>query len=120
MPTVLVVLGVLVLLAVLGIGGLVYAGYKVKQKAAALLHNATPDGATPGAPSTPPGENKPGSPAATSPSDDAGGLLDGLSKMLGGGDDEGDHVQPVNDATPSNPVRPLRFLRRAQRRSPCR
>ena len=108
MPAVLVALGALVLLAVLGIGGLVYAGHKVKQKATALLHNATPDGATPGAPFAPPGENKPGSPAA-SPSDDAGGLLDGLSKMLGDGDDEGDRVQPVNDATPVEPCAPAPF-----------
>ena len=108
MPAMLVVLGVLALIAVLGIGGLVYAGYKVKQKATALLHNATPDEATPGAPSAPPGESKPGSPA-TSPSDDAGGLLDGLSKVLGGGDDEGDPVQPVNDATPVEPCAPAPF-----------
>ena len=38
----LVVLGVLALVAALGIGGLVYAGYKVKQKAAAFLHKTTP------------------------------------------------------------------------------
>ena len=61
MPTVLIVLGVLVLVAALGIGGLVYAGYKVKQKAVALLKcMTTPDATTPG-------ENKPGSPAATLP-----------------------------------------------------
>ncbi len=36
MPAVLVALGVLVLIAVLGIGGLVYAGYKVKQKASSI------------------------------------------------------------------------------------
>jgi len=108
LPTVLVVLGVLALIAVLGIGGLVYAGYKVKQKATALLHNATPDGTSPGAPAAPPGESKPGSPAAR-PSDDAGGLLDGLSKMLGSEDDEGDPVQPVNDATPVEPCAPAPF-----------
>ena len=108
MPAMLVVLGVLALIAVLCIGGLVYAGYKVKQKATALLHSATPDEATPGAPSAPPSESKPGSPA-TSPSDDAGGLLDGLSKVLDGGDDEGDPVQPVNDATPVEPCAPAPF-----------
>jgi outer membrane protein OmpA-like peptidoglycan-associated protein len=40
MPTVLIVLTVLALVAVLGVGGLVYAGYKMKQKATAVLHDA--------------------------------------------------------------------------------
>jgi outer membrane protein OmpA-like peptidoglycan-associated protein len=106
MPTVLVVLGVLALIAVLGIGGLVYAGYKVKQKFTALLHNATPDEAALDDRShARPGENKP-EPGADKPPNDAGGLLDGLSKMLDGGDDEGDPVQPVNDATPVEPCAP--------------
>jgi outer membrane protein OmpA-like peptidoglycan-associated protein len=106
MPAVLIVVGVVALIAVLGIGGLVYAGYKVKQKATALVHSATSEAATPAAP-TPasPGESQPKSPAA-SHSDEAGGLLDGLSKMLGDGDDEGDPVQPVNDATPVDPCTP--------------
>jgi len=42
MPTVLVVLGMLALLAALGIGGLVYAGYKMKQKATAFLRKTIP------------------------------------------------------------------------------
>ena len=40
LPTVLIVLVVLALVAGLGIGGVVYAGYKVKQKAAAFLHGS--------------------------------------------------------------------------------
>jgi outer membrane protein OmpA-like peptidoglycan-associated protein len=109
-PTVLIVLGVLALIAVLGIGGLVYAGYKVKQKATALIHSATSEAAAPAA-RTPasPGENKPEPGAADKPSDDAGGLLDGLSKMLSDGDDEGDPVPPVNDATPVEPCEPAPF-----------
>lgn len=103
MPTVLIVLAVLALTAALGIGGLVYAGYKVKQKAASILHNTTPDATTPGAQlAANPGKSEPGSPEAT-PSDDAAGLLGGLSKMLGGGDDEGDQVESINDTTPVEP-----------------
>ena len=95
MPTVLILLAVLALLAALGIGGLVYAGYKVKQKVVAVLHKTIPDATTPS-------ENKPGSPAAN-PSDNPAGILDGLTKMLGGGDDEGDHVESINDSTPVEP-----------------
>jgi outer membrane protein OmpA-like peptidoglycan-associated protein len=102
MPTVLVVLGVLALIAALGIGGLVYAGYKVKQKAAAFLHNTSPGSSKPGEqPDASPSENKPGSPAAN-PSGDAAGILDGLTKILGG-DDDGDHVESINDTTPVEP-----------------
>lgn len=101
MPTVLVVLGVLALVATLGIGGLVYAGCKVKQKATAFLHKTIPDGTMPGAsPAASPSE-KPGSPAAT-PTDNAAGILDGLTKILGG-DDDGDHVESINDTTPVEP-----------------
>jgi outer membrane protein OmpA-like peptidoglycan-associated protein len=95
MPTVLVVLGVLALVAALGIGGVVYAGYKIKEKAAAFLHQTTPDATTPG-------ENKPGSPAAN-PSGNPAGILDGLTKMLGGGEDEGDHVESINNTAPVEP-----------------
>ena len=95
MPTVLIVLGVLALVAALGIGGLVYAGYKVKQKAVALLNKTTPGATTPG-------ENKPGSPASN-PSSSPAGILDGLTKILGGGEDAGDHVESINDKTPVEP-----------------
>ena len=59
-----------------------YAGYKVKQKATAFLHNTTPDATTPAAqPAVSPGDNKPGSPAAN-PSGNPAALLDGLPKCL--------------------------------------
>lgn len=120
MPTILVVLGALVLIASLGIGGLAYAGYKVKQKTSAFLHNSTPKAASPGAePSATPGESKSVSPPE-SPSDDAGGLLDGLSKMLGDGDDQGDSVQPVNDATPVEPCAPAPFQAQNAARIPLK
>src|ERR1019366_5457147 len=103
MPTVLIVLAVLVLVVAVGIGGLVYAGYKMKQKAAAFLHSTTPDASNPGAqPATSLSENKPDSPA-TKPSDKATGLLDGLTNILGGGEDEGDPVDSINDKTPVVP-----------------
>jgi flagellar motor protein MotB len=105
-PTVVVLLGVLAMFAVLGIGGLAYAGYKAKQKATELLDHATSDLAAPTAQKSDGlGKGQAEEPAA-SPSDDAGGLLDGFSKMLGGGDDDGDPVQPVNDATPVDPCAP--------------
>ncbi|HUD57480.1 MAG TPA: OmpA family protein [Terracidiphilus sp.] len=103
MPTVLVVLGMLALLAALGIGGLVYAGYKMKQKATAFLRKTIPDATTPGAsPDASPGTNKPGSPSAN-PRDDAARIIDGLTNILGAGGDEGDPVESINDKTPVEP-----------------
>lgn len=103
LPTVLIVLVVLALAAAVGIGGLVYAGYKMKQKAAALLHNSISGVSSPVAqPASSPSENKPGSPAANPPGD-ATGILDGLSKILGGDKDEGDPVESINDKTPVEP-----------------
>lgn len=125
MTAVLIVLGVLALIAVLGIGGLVYAGYKVKQKATALLRDAAPDKTTP-TPQSPssPGESQPGSPA-TEPSNDAGGLLDGLSKNLGdkmgaSGDDDVDPVENVNETTPVEPCVVAPFPSQAAAKIPLR
>ena len=102
MPAVLIALTVLALIAALGIGGLVYAGYKVKQKAVELLHKTIPGATTPSESGAGPGENKPGSPTAN-PSGNPAGILDGLTKILGGGEDEGDHVESINDTTPVEP-----------------
>jgi outer membrane protein OmpA-like peptidoglycan-associated protein len=109
-----IVLGVLVLIAVLGIGGLVYAGYKVKQKATAFLHNASPDATTPTGSH---GDNKAG-PPGNSPSDDATGILNGLSKMLGGEGDDGDPVDSINDTTPVEPCGPPAFPSQSAARIP--
>jgi outer membrane protein OmpA-like peptidoglycan-associated protein len=118
MPIILIALGVLALVAVLGIGGLIYAGYKVKQKAATFLHNTTPDAKSPEEqPPVSPGEDKPGSPAA-GPSDKAGGILDSLSKMLGGDDNEGDRVENINDSTPVEPCAPAPFPLQAAAKIP--
>ncbi len=103
MPTLFVVLGVLLFVVALAIGGLVYGGYKLKQKATALLHSTTSDPSSPFTqPDANPSENKPGSPAST-PSGNAAGILDGLSKLLDGSEDQGDPVESINDQTPVEP-----------------
>jgi outer membrane protein OmpA-like peptidoglycan-associated protein len=103
LPAILITLAVLAVIAVLVIGGVVYAGYKLKQKATAMLHEATSASApaTPGAqPGAEPG-SKPASPT-TSPQGNPAGLLGNLSNMLGG-DDDGDLVQSISDKDPVEP-----------------
>ena len=97
MPTVLVVLGVLALVATLGIGGLVYAGCKVKQRP---RHFCTRQFRMERISCRQP-KRKTGVPTAT-PTDNAAGILYGLTKILGG-DDDGDHVESINDTTPVEP-----------------
>ncbi len=104
LPTVLILLSVLAL----GIGGLVYASYKMKQKATSMLYkteatSSAPAAKTPGTERpTGIGDGKPGSPAAD-PHDDASKLLGNLTSMLGAGDDDGDLVQSVSDKDPVLP-----------------
>jgi outer membrane protein OmpA-like peptidoglycan-associated protein len=99
-PTVFLVLAVLAVVAAVGIGEVLYAGYKMKQKATVLLHNTAPDASTPaGQPNARPSESKPDAPD-TMPSGNAAGILDSLTKMLG---DEGDPVDSINDQTPVDP-----------------
>src|ERR1035438_562828 len=98
LPILLTVLGVLALIAVLVVGGLVYAGYKLKQKATAILHETTAAAQQ----ASTPNQSKPGSPATT-PSDNPAGLLGNLTNMLGGGDDDGDLVQSFSDKDPVEP-----------------
>jgi len=103
LPAILIALAVLAVVVVLVIGGVVYAGYKLKQKATAMLHEATSASApaTPGAqPGAEPG-SKPASPT-TSPQGNPAGLLGNLSNMLGG-DDDGDLVQSISDKDPVEP-----------------
>lgn len=114
LPIVLAVLGVLALVAAIGIGGLVYAGHKMKQKATAFLQNTTP-ATTPSGATTPsaqpasnPSEETPGAPA-TNPSDNAAGLLGSLTNMLGSEDDDGDLVQSISDKDPVDPCSPSPF-----------
>jgi outer membrane protein OmpA-like peptidoglycan-associated protein len=112
-PAVLIALSVLALIAVLGIGGLIHAGYKVKQKATAMLHKAEQDSsplarlvADPKPGASP--DLKPGAPGTNPP--DASAVLGDLAKMLGAaantGDPEsgdGDEVPSVSDRDPVEP-----------------
>jgi len=100
LTTVLIVLAVLALIAALVIGGLVYAYYKVKQKATAFLHEAAPSAES----LSKPGGTKPGSPPAN-PSDSAAGLIGSLTGLLNGaaGNDNGDLVESVSDTDPVEP-----------------
>jgi outer membrane protein OmpA-like peptidoglycan-associated protein len=107
--TVVVALCMVALFAALGIGGVVYLGYKMKQKAAAILHKAQDEVTTPNlepdigrdANSKPPGSSSPDGPA---------GMLGDLAKILGvgkgnasGGIDEGDPVPSVSERDPVEP-----------------
>ena len=98
LPILLTVLGVLALVAVLVIGGLVYADYKLKQKATAILHETT----TAERQASMSNQSEPGSPAGF-PSNNPAGLLGNLTNMLGGGNDDGDLVQSFSDKDPVEP-----------------
>jgi outer membrane protein OmpA-like peptidoglycan-associated protein len=107
------VLGVLALIAVLVVGGLVYAGYKLKQKATAMLHETT----TAAQPASSPNQSKPESPASN-PSDNPAGLLGNLTNMLGGGDGDGDLVQSISDKDPVEPCPAAPFPSQSAARIP--
>ncbi len=100
LPLLLIFLGVLGLIAVVCIGGIVYVGYRVKQKVTSVaqeVKHALPSPAPGGA-----GDKK-GSPPA---GDDGnlGGLLGSLGNMLGGGgEDNGDPVESISDRDPVTP-----------------
>jgi len=103
LPAILITLAVLAVIAVLVIGGVVYVGYKVKQKATEALRKAIPSTQT-----TPsPGATKQGEQAKAQPGDGAG-LLGGLGGLLGG-DDDGDLVQSISDKDPVDPCVPAPF-----------
>jgi len=103
LPAILITLAVLAVIAVLVVGGVVYVGYKVKQKATEALQKAIPSTQT-----TPnPGGIKPGEQANAHP-DDGSGLLGGLGGLLGG-DDDGDLVQSITDKDPVDPCVPAPF-----------
>ena len=116
LPTVLIVLAALALIAVLGIGGVVYVGYQVKQKATVLLHHAEANAsANVGAPTH--GDAKSNSPSAN-PAGGPAGLLGNLSGLLGGEGDDGDLVQSVSDRDPVVPCGPAPYPAQAGARIP--
>jgi outer membrane protein OmpA-like peptidoglycan-associated protein len=91
----LIFLGVLALIAVVGIGGVVYVGYKVKQKVTSVAKAVT----HPGLPTS---ENKDGSPVQNDATN-ASAILGNLSSMLGGGSDDGDQVESMSAKDPVTP-----------------
>ncbi len=96
---VLIFLGILGLIAVLGIGGVVYVGYKVKEKVTSVAKAVTNP-----APSA--GENKePGK----SDNGDLSAMLGNLGSMLGKGDDEGDPVESISVHDPVTPCAPASY-----------
>jgi len=103
LPAILIALAVLAVIAALVVGGAIYVGYKLKQKATEALHKAIP--ATQTTPN--PVGAKPGDQAKAQP-DDASGALGGLGNVLGG-DDDGDLVQSISDKDPVDPCVPAPF-----------
>jgi outer membrane protein OmpA-like peptidoglycan-associated protein len=96
---VLIFLGILGLIAVIGIGGVLYVGYKVKEKVTSVAKAVTNP-----APSA--GENKePGK----SDNGDLSAMLGNLGSMLGKGDDEGDPVESISVHDPVTPCAPASF-----------
>jgi outer membrane protein OmpA-like peptidoglycan-associated protein len=103
LPFVLILLGTLGLAAVIAIGGLVYAGYFIKEKATSVARavtHATPDAAKPAAAQ---GEQP-------APGDqDASAILGNLGGLLGGSEDDGDPVEAISDKDPVVPCVPAPF-----------
>jgi outer membrane protein OmpA-like peptidoglycan-associated protein len=106
LTAIFVTLAVLVLIAILVIGGIVYVGYKVKQKATALMRQAEPAAQSLSKLS----EGKPGSPPGN-PADSAAGLIGSLTGILNaaGANDIGDPVDSVSDTDPVEPCPEARY-----------
>ena len=107
----LVLLGLLVLFAVVTIGGLVYTGYVVKQKVTSIAHTVARS--TPAAENAPAGETHP-----ATENQDASALLNNLSSLLGAGNDEGDPVEAMSSKDPVVPCAPAPFPSQAAARIP--
>jgi outer membrane protein OmpA-like peptidoglycan-associated protein len=110
----LIFLGVLALLAVIGIGGVVYVGYRVKEKVTSVAQSVAH-------PAPGPGENKNSSPAANNNDDDkkdVSAILGNLGSMLGGGDDDGDPVESISAKDPVSPCTAALFPAQSEARIP--
>lgn len=118
LPILLTVLGVLALVAVFVVGGLIYAGSRLKQKASAILHQTT----TAAQQASTPNQTQVASPADTppagTPSDNPAALIGKLTSMLGGSDDDGDLVQSISDKDPVEPCTVASFPSPAAARIP--
>jgi outer membrane protein OmpA-like peptidoglycan-associated protein len=125
LPFVLVVLGILALIAVGLVGGMVYVGYRVKQKVSSVArvvaeHAPTPAGDTspkvPAAGDPAPSNPPAGNPAAGNP--DISSMLGSLGGLLGGGEDAGDPVESISSKDPLEPCTPARYPAQANARIP--
>jgi outer membrane protein OmpA-like peptidoglycan-associated protein len=107
---VLIILAVLGLIVVAGVGGVVYVGYKVKQKVTSVAQQVTH-------PAPSPGENKDASPAE-SDNKDVSAILGNLGNMLGGGTDDGDPVESISAKDPVTPCAAAPFPAQSAARIP--
>jgi outer membrane protein OmpA-like peptidoglycan-associated protein len=106
----LIFLGVLALIAVIGIGGVVYVGYQVKEKVTSVAEAVTKS-----APSA--GENKEAG-SAQNDTNNVAGLLGNLGGMLGKGDDDGDPVESISVNDPVTPCSPAPYPAQSPARIP--
>jgi outer membrane protein OmpA-like peptidoglycan-associated protein len=109
MRTALIAVFVLALVAVLGVGGMVYVGLKMKQKATAILHKA--EAVAPNLQPASGADGKPGSQTPRLGDSDAADVVGNLTRMLGSsiaagssnGENDGDPVPSVSDRDPVEP-----------------
>ena len=119
LPFILVVLGVLALVAVIGIGGVVYVGYRVKQKVTSIAHEVTQS--APDQAKTTAADDQHAAPAnqqadpSTNP--DLSAMLGNLGKMLGEGND-GDSVESISAKDPVVPCAAAPFPAQSAARIP--
>ncbi len=93
----LIVLFVLGFIVLVGIGGVVYVGYKVKQKVSSVVQEVAH-------PAPQASGSKEGSTAAAKDGGDASAILGNLSSMFGGGGgDDGDPVEAISAKDPVIP-----------------
>jgi outer membrane protein OmpA-like peptidoglycan-associated protein len=98
-PLVFIFLCALALIVVIGIGSVIYIGYRVKQKVTSVAHEVTR-----ALPAPAPGAPKDKPPTASGDDGNLGGLLGNLGTMLGGGgEDDGDPVESISAHDPVTP-----------------
>jgi outer membrane protein OmpA-like peptidoglycan-associated protein len=106
----LIVLGVLALIAFICIGGVVYVGYKVKEKVTSVAQSVT-------RPTSSPVENKDAS-RRQNDNNDVSAILGNLGGMLGGGADDGDPVESISAKDPVTPCTAAPFPAQSSARIP--